>query len=524
MKIFDGKQSAYAATSRRPVRLPIQKFQRVLAGGRALRVVRGLCLASLCSVVGCAVGPDFVPPSKPSVGQYTHGKEPSATLNADGQAQHFEPGAEVVGDWWRLFNSDKLDSVVKEAVTQNQNIQSAQASLRQSRAQLQAGYGVFYPQIDAGFSASRQRSSPARVSGNVESSVFNLFTLSAVVSYTLDVFGGERRNIENLQALVEYQRYTLLATYLTLTGNIVNATIAQAAYAAEIEATQQLVDSLKEEIKITEAQAQAGTIPYSNLLSLQSQSAAIEATLPPIRQKLNQTEHLLATLAGRAPADWQPQKISLEEIALPENLPLTLPSEVVGQRPDILEAEALLHSSSAQIGIATAALFPSFTINAGYGLNNTSAGNLFGSNSSFWSIGGGVVAPLFHGGTLLSQRQAAIEGYQQSLSNYRQTVLGGLEQVADTLRALEHDAETLQAESNALTTAEEALSLIRTNYRAGTVSYLQVLIATTQFHQAQIGYLQAKAQRLQDTVALYVALGGGWWNGGNLVPANAAAG
>ena len=490
----------------------------------AERMLWGLCTASLCSMVGCAVGPDFVRPSKPSVEQYTYGEEPSTTGSADGEVQHFEPGADIVGDWWRLFNSDKLDTAVREAVAQNQNLQAAQASLRQSQAQLQAGYGIFYPQIDAGFSASRQRSSPARINGNVTSSVFNLFTLSAVVSYTVDVFGGQRRTIENLQSLVDYQRYTVLATYLTLTGNIVNANIARAAYAAEIEATQQLVDSLREEVKITQAQAQAGTTPYSALASLQTQLAAIEATLPPIKQKLSQTDHLLATLSGRAPADWQPQQISLTELALPENLPLTLPSEVVRQRPDILEAEALLHSSSAQIGIATAALFPSFTINGGYGVQNTSTGNLFNSNSKFWSIGGGVVAPLFHGGTLYYQREAAIEGYQQSLSNYRQTVLGGIAQVADTLRALEHDAEALQAQSNALNSAEEALNLILTNYRAGTVNYLQVLIATTQYHQAKIGYLEAKAQRLQDTVALYIALGGGWWNGGDFVPANPAAG
>jgi NodT family efflux transporter outer membrane factor (OMF) lipoprotein len=496
----------------------------MLAKRFVTRLLQGSCLVSLCLVVSCTVGPDFVRPTKPSVEQYTRAEEPSTTISADGQAQHFERGAEIVGDWWRLFNSDKLDVVVKEAIAQNQNLQAAQASLRQSQAELQAGYGVFYPQIDVGASASRQRSSPARISGNVQSNVFNLFTLSAVVSYAVDVFGGERRTIENLQALVDYQHYTVLATYLTLTGNIVNATIAKAGYAAQIEATEQLIESLKEEVRITEAQAQAGTTPYSALLSLQAQLAAIQATLPPIKQKLDQTEHLLATLSGRAPADWQPEQISLAELTLPENLPLTLPSEVVRQRPDILEAEALLHSSSAQIGIATAALFPSFTINAGYGLNNTSAGNLFNSNSNFWSIGGGVIAPLFHGGTLLAQRQAAIEGYQQSLRNYRQTVLGSLAQVADTLRALEHDAETLQAESNALSSAEEALHLILINYRAGTVNYLQVLIATTQYHQAKIGYLQAKAQRLQDTVALYVALGGGWWNGGDDLSGNSPAG
>ncbi len=272
------------------------------------------------------------------------------------------------------------------------------------------------------------------------------------------------------------------------------------------------VQPLSEQTSITEAQAQAGTVPYVNALSLRSQLAAFEATLPPLRQRLDQSGHLLATLAGRTPAEWAPPQINLADLTLPAHLPITLPSQFARQRPDILAAEAQLHSASADIGVATAALFPSFTLNGSYGFNNSSIGDLFKSGSSIWALGASVTAPLFHGGTLWFHRKAAIEAYRQSLAGYLQTVLSAFAQVADILRALEHDAEALHAQSQALEAAGEALQLIRVDYQAGTVNYLQILVADYQYHQAKIGYLQAQAQRLQDTVALFVALGGGWWN------------
>jgi NodT family efflux transporter outer membrane factor (OMF) lipoprotein len=311
---------------------------------------------------------------------------------------------------------------------------------------------------------------------------------------------------------VDFQRYSVAGTYLALSGNIVNTVIARAAYLEEIKATGQIIDMLKEQNRITEIQAQAGTVPYSNVLSIRSQLASAEATLPPLRQKVNQADHLLATLAGRMPSEWTPAEVELADLTLPVDLPITLPSEFVRQRPDILAAEAQLHSASADIGVATAALYPSFTLNGSYGLENTSFSNLFKNTSSIWSLGPDITAPLFHGGTLRSKRQAAIEAYSQSLANYRQTVLSAFAQVADTLRALEHDAETLNAQSQSLDSAEKALRLMQANYEAGLVNYVQVLIADNLYHQAKIGYLQAQAQRFQDTVAIFVALGGGWWN------------
>ncbi len=469
-------------------------------------------LAVLVFEPGCAVGPNFKRPEPPPIETYTTGTLPAATLPADGRAQRFDLNAGVPADWWLLFHSATVDAVVYEALQRNQTLQAAQASLRQSQNLLRAGYGVFYPQVNAVAAASREKTSPAVTGGTVPRSIFNLFTLSAGASYVLDVFGGERRAVESLGAQVDFQHASATATYIALTANVVNAMMAKAGYYEQIAATEQIISFQRDQLKITEAQAQAGLIPYSSLLSLQTQVAALEATLPPLRQKLDQTDHLLAVLTGRTPGEWAAPEITLSDLTLPADLPVTLPSHLVRQRPDILASEAQLHSASAEIGVATAALFPSFTLNGSYGVGSNTPGNLMRSSSGFWSLGANVTAPLFRGGTLWFQRQAAIDAYELSSANYRETVLAAFAQVADTLRAIEHDAELVQAQSQAVTASEEARRLIQVNYEAGTANYIQVLIANTQYQQAKLGYLQAQTQRLQDSVALFVALGGGWWN------------
>ncbi len=471
-----------------------------------------LCVCLSCCLGACAVGPDFARPEAPASRHYTFEEEPGGTIAAEGGAQRFEPGAKIAADWWRLFDCSKLEAVVIQSIVNNPTLQAAQASLRQSENNLRAGYGIFAPQLSAGFQPTRQQFSPARFGESAGPSIFNLYTFSTTASYVLDVFGGERRTIEGLGAEVDVQYYNAQGSYLTLSGNIVNAVVAEAAYSAEIEAAQRTIGFLNEQIKVTAAQVRAGTVPYANLLSIQTQLAATDATLPPLRQQLAHTRHLLATLAGEAPSDWAPPQVRLSELKLPDDLPVSLPSDLIRQRPDVLVAEAQLHSASAQIGVATAALFPSLTLNANYGWNGTSLTNLFASNAAFWTMGSGLATPLIQGPTLWYQRKAAIDAYHQALANYRQTVLASLAQVADALDALQHDAEILRAESQALETAAEALHLIQANYQAGTVSYLQVLIADYQYEQATLGDIQAMGQRLQDTAALFVALGGGWWN------------
>lgn len=491
--------------------LPINS--RTGACGRARdHLLKALCVFVSCCLAACAVGPDFVRPRGPANPHYSYQEEPSATIAAEGVAQRFEPGAKIAADWWRLFDYSKLNVVVIQSIDNNPTLQAAQASLQQSEDNLRAGYGIFFPQLGAGFQPTRQRFSPARFGENTGPSIFNLYTFSTTVSYVLDVFGGERRTIEGLGAQVDLQYYNAQGSYLTLSGNIVNAVVAEAAYSAEIDATQEIIGFLEEQTNITAAQAQAGVVPYANLLSIQTQLATTEATLPPLRQQLAHTRNLLATLAGQAPADWVPPRVTLSELKLPDDLPVSLPSDLVRQRPDILVAEAQLHSASAQIGVATAAMFPSFTLNVNYGWNSTSLSSLFAANTAFWTMGASLATPLIQGPTLWYQRKAAIDAYQQALANYRQTVLAALAQVADALDALQHDAQTLHAQSRALNAAAEELHLIQANYQAGTVNYLQVLIADYQYQQAQLGYIQAMGQRLQDTAALFVALGGGWWN------------
>lgn len=481
-------------------------FQRFSIGWLAVLLIAPALLAG-----GCAVGPDFVRPKPPPVTRYSREKAPEQTVEAAGRAQRFEIGATVARDWWRLFNSPQIDEVVRMAISRNLTLQSALATLRQSRENLRAGYGVFFPQIDAGFNAARQKFSPAQFGSSAPGSTFNLYTLNSTVSYVLDVFGGQRRQVENLAAQAEYQRQTARAAYLTLIGSVVNASIAGAAYKAEIKATEQIVAFQKEQLQITDDQAKAGTVPYSNVLAIRAQLEASEATLPPLRKNLSQTRHLLTALTGQTPEQWTPPALDLADFTLPAEVPVTLPSELVRRRPDILAAEAQMHSASAVIGVATAAMFPSLTLSGDYGRDSMDVTKLFSSGTAFWSMGANLAAPIFHGGTLWFQRRAAIEAYNASCSNYRQAVAAGFQQVADALRGLELDASTVKTQSEALATAAQNLELIHSNYKAGLVNYLQVISADTQYQQANLGLIQAQALRLQDTTALFVALGGGWW-------------
>jgi len=461
---------------------------------------------------GCAVGPNFVRPSAPDADRYTREPQPDVTVAADGHAQRFTSGAAITADWWRLFESSQLDAVVRQAIANNPTLQASEASLRQSQDNMRAGYGVFFPQIQAGLSGSRQRNAPLQQGSQSVGTIFNLVTASGTISYALDVFGGERRTVESLRAQADYQRYESKAAYLALSANVVNTSIARAAYAAEIRATEQLIELENQQLQLTETQVRAGTAPYANVLSVRSLIAANKALLAPLKQNVSQTEHLLATLEGVVPSKSSLPDIDLTSLSLPADLPVSLPSDLVNQRPDVLSAEAQMHVASAKIGVATANMFPSFSLSGTYGVAGSGSGNFSWLSGKFWSFGPTATIPLFQGTSLWYGRRAAIDVYQGSQAIYRQTVLGAFEQVADALKALEHDAEALAAQVESKRADGEALSLLQANYRAGLVAYLDVLTADVQFHVATIAYLQAVAQRHQDTVALFVALGGGWWN------------
>ena len=475
------------------------------ARGRAAHLT-----ALLIALAGCAVGPDFVRPAPPGAPGYTAGTLPAATAPADERAQRFMWPAPVATDWWRLFRSADLDARIGRALAANPTLAAARASLRRSEDDLRAGYAVFLPQIDASTSAIRQK--PFLDISGVPRHTFDLYTLAGTVDYVLDVFGGERRAVESQRAQVETQEYETAAAYLTLTGNVVNATINEAAYAAQLDAIRGLAAIEADQVAIVRAQADAGTVPYSSVLLLETQRAATDAQVPALEQRLAETRHLLATLLGEEPGTFTAAPVALTSLELPADVPVTLPSEMARQRPDVLAAEASLHQASAEVGVATAAMFPHITLTAVYGWDGTTTAALISGPNAAWQLGAQLATPVFHGGALWFQRKAAIDVYTRSLATYRQTVLAALAQVADVLRALEHDAVEVAAQARQEAAASEALRLTAVNYESGTVNYLDVLTANIQENQAIIARVGGRAQRLQDTAALFVALGGGWWD------------
>lgn len=478
-----------------------------------------VALIAGCAVLaGCALGPDFHRPEPPA-GDSVLGKDrpAPASLEADGRVQHFEKQADLPAKWWERFESKGVDELVAQALERSPTLKSAQATLRQSQNNLRAGYGVFFPQIGASAQATREVSvvtlpPPLGQGGLTSVGPYNLGTLGANVSYVPDLFGGQRRTVEALGAVVDEQRYAMLATYLSLTSNVVNTAIARAGYEAQRDATRALIRMLDEQIRIAQVQYNAGTATYAAVLVLKSQQASDAAAVAALEQHVDQTNDLLAQLCGQTPAQFAAPTFTLDSIALPAELPDSLPSTLARHRPDILAAEASLHQASAQIGIATADLFPTLTLSGTAGYDHSVLKDLLRTGTKFWSLQADLAGSLFNGGSQWFTRKAAIDAYDASLAQYEQTVLTALEQVADTMRALEHDAQALRAQVDALNAASESEKLTRANYEAGTAGYLDLLVADVQYQQARLGYLGAVAQRLQDTVALYAALGGGWWH------------
>jgi NodT family efflux transporter outer membrane factor (OMF) lipoprotein len=483
-------------------------------------------LAAVLSVLlgACAAGPDFQRPQAPEHARYLQKRDMPHYMTAVGQTQHLDLAGSPDADWWRGFGSAKLDQLVAQAMAGNPSVASAQASLRESQDNLRAGQGTFFPQLSIGAEATRERISPSTFGPRGVGGIFNLFTLGATVSYALDLFGGERRTVEGLRAQADAQRYTLEGTYLSLTGNVVNTAFARQAYVDEIEVIHELIALQSEQIGLVEARIKAGAEAYSDLLSLRSARASNFAQLASLAQKRDQADHLLHALLGQSAGEADIPDIRFEALRLPAALPVSLPSELIRQRPDILAAESQLHQASAQIGVATASLFPSVSLSGEDGSSANTTSKLDTSRNRFWNAGADISAPVFQGGTRWYTRKAAVDAYQKSLQDYRSTVLSAFEQVADVLKALQHDAEALQANDEAARDAEQALRLIQANYAAGLVNDVDVLVADAQYRQSKLAYVQSLAQRYQDTVALYVAVGGGWWKAPyEISPATATA-
>jgi len=453
----------------------------------------------------CTVGPNFVAPQPPATQNFT---QEGDQLNTD--SQHLVMGKKVSADWWLAFQSPQLNDVMQQAMAGNHNLASMQATLLEAQAQVEAASGALDPQVSLGASAGRQKYGKSLFGpSDFHIPPFTYYSVGPQVSYLLDFAGGKQRGIEQQKALAQYQVYQTSAAKLALTGNVVSQVMEITSAKAQIAVIEQIIADDQKSIALIQTAKAIGSATLPDLLSAQSQLEADQALLPALQQQLSTATHALAVLVGQAPADWHAPNFTFAEFHLPSELPLSLPSELVRERPDIMAAESQLHAASAAIGVATANLYPSLTLSANMTQQALTPAKLFDISSNAWALAGGLSAPLFNGGTLRAQKHAAEDAYQSALANYQQVVLQSFGQVADVLKALEHDDQQIQAQKRTLNTAESTFKLTQTSYQLGNTGVPQVLYAERQYHEAALTMVRAQIQQYQDTALLYLALGGG---------------
>ncbi|SIR20731.1 MULTISPECIES: efflux transporter outer membrane subunit [Acidiphilium] len=488
--------------------------------------------ALLCTSVlgGCAVGPNYHQPAAPRVGSYTEHRLPTTTATAQaegGTAQRLVMGQAIEGEWWNLFHSRPLDGLIATSLANNPSLLAAQNALLAARDTTRAQEGSFFPSLSGSFQATRERSPFGFTSGGTGSTAagttgtaasgtgnapFSLLNASVSVSYAPDIFGGVRRQVEDLRAQAEDQRFALEATYLSLTANIVTAAVTDASLVEQIKATNQIIAAEEHELRILHSQVALGGIPAANELTQESQLAQTRATLPPLQSQLAQERNQLAAYEGVLPNQFQLNNFSLADLTLPHDLPVSLPSALVRQRPDIREAGAVLHEDTALVGVATANMLPQITLTGSVGHEALSAASLFTPQTLLWSLASGITQPLFQGGTLLFKRRAAIATMREAAATYQNTIVLAFQNVSDTLLALHYDASTLAADTIYEQSAQRSLAVTENQYRLGGAPYTAVLTAEQTYETAVIARIKASAQRYADTAALFQALGGGWWN------------
>ncbi|MGH8219014.1 MAG: efflux transporter outer membrane subunit [Steroidobacteraceae bacterium] len=473
--------------------------------------------AMALALAGCAVGPNYHPPARPTQDGYTREGLPPQTVSTGvagpgGQAQRFQLGGDLTGEWWTLFGSAKLDALIKQAMASYPSIAVQQAALRELRENVRAEEGAFFPQVQGSIGASRSQTPGALNFPGFPNFIQNSFSATASVAYTFDFFGKERRTVEALQAQAVQQGFVLEASYLTLTSNVVLQAVQVASVRDQIAATQDIISIEEQQLGLTQNLFRLGSQTRAGILQQQSNLAAVRATLPPLQQQLAQAEHQLALLTGRSPRDTEPLELQLSDLTLPHDLPVSLPSSLVAQRPDIRQQAAVVHQMSAQIGVATANMLPQISLTGDIGNVATKASAWAEASAGIWSLGGQVVQPLFEGGRLFAQRRAAVDAYQQAVAQYRLDVLTAFQMVADALTAVENDAQALEAQRVAVDAAQGSLNLTRQQYAAGAVDSTTLLQAQQIYQQARLNYVRALASRYTDTVQLFAALGGGWWH------------
>ena len=468
----------------------------------------------LIALAGCTVGPDFVRPELAADADYRQ-QAFTRTVQADiatgGAAQRLIAGMDIPGQWWTLFRSPELNALVEEALRANPDVSAAQAALRQANELVYADQASLFPSVGANLSKTREKVSGAST-GAASAPILTLSSASLNVSYAPDVFGGTRRQIESSTAQAQYQRFALEATYLTLSTNVVNTAVNLASLRDQIAATGQIIQLQSDQLDLLQAQRRLGAIADTDVLTQQTALAQTRATLAPLQKQLAQTRNQLMAYLGRFPNQDKGERFNLASLHLPQELPVSLPSAIVEQRPDVRSAQAQLHEASANIGVAVANQLPQFSITGSLGSTVASGSTLFSAGSGVWSLAGAIAQPLFDAGALEHRKRAAVAAYDQSAAQYRGTVLAAFQDVANVLRALEADAEALKQQVAAEQSAQASLALVQAQYRLGAVAYINLLTAQQTYQNTVLTRVQAQAVRYSDSAALFQALGGGWWN------------
>jgi NodT family efflux transporter outer membrane factor (OMF) lipoprotein len=478
----------------------------------------------MAALTACAVGPNFKRPAPPAATDYGNASagQTAATRDAahtgangaGGDAQRFVAGMDIPNQWWTLFRSAKLDRLVEQALAGNPNVSAAQAALRQAHELYLAQRTSFFPSVQGNFGGNRSEfpantlTSPTVAS----SSTYTLYTAQLTLSYAPDIFGATRRQVEIAKAQDDSARFQLEATYLTLSSNVVVTAIQEASLRGQIAATEQLLQLEHQLTGFVQQQRHLGTAGDLEVLAQQSLEAQTAQTLPPLQKQLGQSRDALTALLGKLPADEPVETFRLDELTLPTDLPVSLPSKLVEQRPDVRQAEENMHMASAAVGVATADLLPQFAISADLGSSALALGKLFTPYTQFWDAGASLTETLFDAGALIHKRRAAYAALDQAGAQYRAAVVLACQNVADTLRALQADADALDASATAERAAKKTFDLAQKQRALGTISLVTVLNAEQAYNTAALSSVQARANRYADTAALFQALGGGWWN------------
>jgi NodT family efflux transporter outer membrane factor (OMF) lipoprotein len=489
-------------------------------------------VTAVALAASCAVGPRYHPPKAPTDAGYAPTPLPESSASAPvhgGEAQRLINDRDIPFEWWQLFQSPALNALVERAFKANPTVPAAQAALAQAQELVRAQRGFYYPSVAAGFQGER-----VRVAGNNTQSsslgiqangnnlgqpqqaavplFYTFYTAGLTVGFVPDVFGANRRQVESLAAQRDAQRFALEATYITLASNVVGAAVEEASLRAQIEATQQIIAAEEKSLHVLRDQLQLGFAMRMDVAAQEAALAQAETLLPPLQTQLEQTRDLIRALVGNLPNQDVAETFALDALQLPPELPLSLPGKIIEQRPDVRAAEAQLHAANAQVGVAVAAMLPQFSISGTLGGAADQIPWLFRTGGSFWTLVGGVTQPVFEGGTLLHQKRAAEAALKQAATQYQSTVIAAYQNAADTLHASLSDADALAGAVEAENAAKVTYDLTRRQMDVGYANYLALLSAETAYNQALLTRVQAQATRYGDTVALFQALGGGWWN------------